>query len=125
MNEAQPDDGSRAGDALKLFELLWRTLANLVGTPATATLLRRSLKRAALTRSQLARVNIVREEHDYRFTLPPEWGTPSQEALEDLRALCSELCALSTQLTGSVVVRRLASIPEFARHQLISLKDTQ
>jgi ATP phosphoribosyltransferase len=104
----------RSPTATTLFILLWRTLSNLVGTPATATLLRRSLKRVEAQHPRLAGVNIARAEHDYVFTLPPEWSEPSDTSLEELRVLYTALCALSQQLTGSVILRRLEALSELA-----------
>ena len=124
MDASHPEQGSGAPRTPVLFSLLWETLANLIGTPATATLLRRSLKRAVSRRPGLGGVNITRAEHDYVFTLPPSWEAPSDDALEDLRALFAEVCALSQQLTGSVIVRRLTAIPELAPLRSAPQEDT-
>jgi hypothetical protein len=107
-----------------LFALLWQTLSNLIGTPATATLLRRGLKRAAQRRPVLAAVDITRAEHDYVFTLPQDWeGGEEEAAREDLRALFVELHALARQFTGSVIIRRLKAVKEFAALQPSSPED--
>lgn len=122
MDKSSPPE-PEGPTASALFSLLWRTLANLVGTPATATLLRRSLKRLETQRPGLSGVRIERAEHDYVFTLPEEWSQASSTALEDLRALYAALCLLSRQLTGSVILRRLEAIPELATLRVSSIED--
>ena len=124
MDASHPEQDAEGPTASAFFALLWRALADLVGTPATATLLRRSLKHATPQHPRLAHVLIARAEFDYVFTLPPEWDKPSAAALEDLRALYAALCTLSQQLTGSVILRRLAALPELARLRPPSRENT-
>lgn len=93
-----------------LFQLLWDSLTDVLGSAATATLLRRSLKRAALQG-----VEITRDHFEYRYVLPPTWSEGGEEAVGALRALGTELKPLLEELTGPVVLRRLESIPAIAR----------
>ncbi len=125
MDASFPEGAPGAPRPSALFTLLWQTLSNLIGTPATATLLRRGLKRAAPRRPRLAQVDISRAEHDYVFTLPPDWAASGADSLEDLRALFVEIHILARQLTGSVIIRRLEAIPEFAALQPSSSEDTK
>src|ERR1051325_7380679 len=76
--------GAAAGAELSiaaLFTLVWDALADVLGTAATATLLRRAARRAAPRCLELGELAIAREKLEYRYTLPPEWaggaaGTP-------------------------------------------------
>src|SRR5438477_10255208 len=54
-----------------LFAFLWSALADTLGTAATAVLVRRSARGAAL--DQLA---VRREELEYAYTLPPTLRPP-------------------------------------------------
>jgi hypothetical protein len=95
-----------------LFERLWSTLADVLGTPAAAVLLRRAIKRAVVSAPELGGLAIHREELGYGYTLPVAWEVDGPEPAASLRALVVELCPLLVELTGLVVVRRLARIPE-------------
>jgi hypothetical protein len=97
-----------AGD---LFAVLWHALADILGTAAAATLLRRASQRAVARSPELAALSIVRENLEYRYEVPPVWSEPAGAS----RALCEltrELWPLLVDLTGSVVVDRLAEVPE-------------
>lgn len=104
----------RADDAsspAELFELLWESLADILGTAATATLVRRAIKRAAPHLSSAELVTVVRHGSDYEYRLLETWREPgNEEALSALRALVVELRMLLIELTGPVVVRRLARL---------------
>ena len=89
----------------QLFAFLWSALADTLGTAATAVLVRRSARGAAL--DQLA---VRREELEYAYTLPPTWSDPAPAGLEDLRELCRALRPLLVELTGIVVLRRLEDV---------------
>ena len=89
----------------RLFALLWSALADALGTAATAVLVRRSARGAAL--DQLA---VRREELEYAYTLPPTWSDPAPAGLEDLRELCRALRPVLVELTGIVVLRRLEDV---------------
>jgi hypothetical protein len=113
-----PPDGS--GEVLSrsevssgdLFGLLWLGLADILGTAAAATLLRRAAQRALPRWPELAALCIVRERLEYRYRLPSHWKDPVSQQPGALSALARELWPLLVDLTGSVVVRRLAQIPE-------------
>lgn len=95
-----------------LFDRLWSTLADVLGTPAAAVLLRRALKRAVVAAPELGGLAIRREDLGYGYTLPVAWEADAPEPMASLRALVIELRPLLVELTGPVVVRRLARIPE-------------
>lgn len=108
-------------DPAQLFTQIWLTLTDLLGSAATATLLRRSLRRAALTVPELQRIEITRERFEYRFAIPPAWHQ-GEVPPDALRALARELQPLLIELTGPVVLNRLRSDPELSRCQVFPLE---
>jgi hypothetical protein len=103
---SSPAPGSSAA---QLFDLLWESLADVLGTAAAATVLRQAVKRVAAEGNGLAPdVVIVRQDLEYHYRVPDHWRIPADEAsLEALRALARELGALLAGLTGPVLVRHL------------------
>ena len=98
--------------AAELFELLWESLADVLGTAASATLLRRAIKQAvSRTPSWSESIIVTRRGLEYEYRLPETWTQAcSEEALGALRLLAAELRVLLVELTGPVVVRRLARL---------------
>jgi hypothetical protein len=97
--------------AAEVFDVLWESLADVVGTAATATLLRRAIKRAASQTSWSEPVTVARNGLDYEYRLPETWKLPgNEEAIGALRAVAAELRVLLVELTGPVVVRRLSRL---------------
>jgi hypothetical protein len=112
--------------AAALFKLLWEGLADVLGTAATAVLVRRAARRAAARNPELAELAISREKLEYRFTLPRAWTERADAAAAiatadalALRELVGELRPLLVELTGPVVVRRLAQIPELRARGIV------
>jgi hypothetical protein len=103
---------TRGHTPAKLFAVVWKTLVDVIGTPATATLVRRSAQRALSREAELADLVISRNGFDYAYTVPRTWKAARPESLDALRALNEELSALLWELTGPVVIRRLNAIPE-------------
>jgi hypothetical protein len=93
-----------------LFSLIWDTLADLLGTAATAVLLRRSARRALTGNPELSELEISVRELEYRYTVPPAWAE-SRETPAALRALVAELLPLLLELTGRIAIGRLERIP--------------
>jgi len=103
-----------ATSAAELFDLLWESLADVLGTAATATLVRRAIKRATSQTSWSEPVVVARNGLDYEYRLPAAWTQPGNEgALGALRAVAAELRVLLVELTGPVVVRRLGRLAPF------------
>lgn len=97
-----------------VFGALWEAMVDVMGSATTATLLRRAAKRGVArhaARLDLAALIIARDGLEYGYRLPPSWhdGQLRQEAV---CTLLSELQPLLIELTGRVVLRRLAEIPE-------------
>jgi hypothetical protein len=103
-----------------LFTLLWEALADVLGTAATAALLRRAARRAVLRYPELTELAISREKLEYRCTLPAAWAGVTEGTPLALRELVTELRPLLVELTGPVVVRRLERIPELRGRGVIS-----
>ena len=103
-----------ATSAAELFDLLWESLADLLGTAASATLLRRAIKQAASQASWSEPVTVARNGLDYQYRLPETWKQPgNEEAVGALRLVAAELRVLLVELTGPVVVRRLGRLAPF------------
>jgi len=107
--------GAKAGaelSASELFTILWLGLADILGTAAAATLLRRAAQRAVPAWPELAELSITRESLEYRYVVPAAWNEPTTTPPRALCELSRELWTFLVDLTGSVVVDRLAQIPE-------------
>jgi hypothetical protein len=94
------------GSAAHTFSVLWGALHDVMGSAATATLLRRAAKHASTRAPELDGFEVHRVRFEYRYVVPPSWS------YEALGALMSELRPLLVELTGPVVLRRLHGIPE-------------
>ena len=92
--------------------MLWKELADILGTAAAATLLRRAAQRARPRAPELAALSIARQGLEYRYTLPSSWTSRVSDPSGALVVLARELWPLLMDLTGLVVVQRLAQIPE-------------
>ncbi len=103
-----------------LFDQIWRTLADVVGSGATATLLRRAARRAMANGSSMEGLAIEHRGLEYRYTLPESWQEPSSASLASLRALTRELRPLLVELTGPVLIARLKTHPELRGAELFA-----
>jgi hypothetical protein len=93
-----------------LFGQIWDTLADVLGEAATAALLRRSAKRALARLPELSALQIRRDGFAYRYEVPQSWSEPGGERTTAVQDLARELYPLLVEMTGEVVVRRLARI---------------
>jgi hypothetical protein len=117
--------GQHATSAAELFELLWETLADVLGTAASATLLRRAIKQAASQTPWSEPVIVARHGLEYEYRLPETWKQPgNEEAFGALRIVAAELRVLLVELTGPVVVRRLGRLAPF-RERGIDFSDEE
>jgi hypothetical protein len=104
-----------ATSAAELFDLLWESLADVLGTAATATLVRRALKQVA-SQTSSEPVIVTRNGLEYEYRVPETWKQPgNEEAIGALRAVAAELRVLLVELTGTVVVARLARLAAFRK----------
>ena len=118
--------GTAAGipSTAQLFDLLWNNLADLMGTAAVATLVRRALGIASARTPELTSLNVVKEELEYTYELPDSWQTDcNRETGRALRELLAELGPLLVQLTGPVAVRRLERIALLKECNILSSEE--
>jgi hypothetical protein len=106
----EPSSGGPS--SAELFDILWRSLADILGTAAAAALLRRAAQRALPRWPELTALCITRERLEYRYSVPSSWDQPVRQRSGALSEIARALWPLLTDLTGSVVVQRLAQIPE-------------
>ena len=104
--------------AAELFDLLWATLSDLLGSAATATLLRRSMKALLARRPGLEVLLITREGFEYRYVIPESWRVSSADTLSTLRDLAGELSPILYDLTGVAVAHRLDNLVQFRRNDI-------
>jgi hypothetical protein len=98
--------------AADLFALLWQALADILGTAAAATLLRRAAQRAGADWPELTALSITRGALEYQYEVPQAWSEPAPKPPQALCELVRELWPLLLELTGSVVVNRLSQVAE-------------
>jgi hypothetical protein len=111
--------------ACTLFGILWEALADILGTAATATLLRRAARRAERQSPELAQLAIERHGLAWTHTCPPAWSGASPDHLGALRTLIGELSPILVEMTGSVVVQHLEQIPELRERGLLAPQEEQ
>src|SRR4029453_5696392 len=90
-----------AESAAELFDLLWGTLADVLGTAATATLLRRAIKQSAARTAWSEPAVVARDGLDYTYRLPEAWKQPgNDEAVDVFRIVAAQLKLLLLGFTG-------------------------
>ena len=100
--------------AATLFDELWNAMTDVMGPTATAALLERSIARA-VDRADLSGIVISRQQLKYSYKLPDSWQSLDEHHIESVRLIVGELVPLLTELTGTVIVRRLFQMPELKR----------
>ena len=123
MSEEEQQSGPADCIPAVLFGVLWDTLNDVMGSAATATLVRRAVKHASTRLPSLDGLAITRERFDYRYALPDSWQTKCDDGLASLRGLMLELQPLLIELTGRVVLHRLYSVPQLKRCGLVHAED--
>jgi hypothetical protein len=103
----------------ELFGLLWDALADVLGTAAAATLLRRAAQRAVAASPELAALEITRATLEYQYKVPDAWNEPTSEPPRALYELVRELWVFLVELTGSVVVARLLQVSELRERGIV------
>ena len=76
-------------------------------------------KRALPRWPELAALCIVRERLEYRYSLPPDWEQRVSPLPGALSEVARQLWPLLVDLTGTVVVQRLAQIPELRERGIL------
>jgi hypothetical protein len=103
----------------ELFATLWHATADILGTAAAATLLRRAAQQAATTFPELSALEVARVNLEFQYKVPVVWNQPAAEPPEALFLLVAELWRLLKELTGSVVINHLAQVAELRESGLI------
>jgi len=111
----EPSTADSGCTAAQLFDLVWEAMADVLGTAATATLMRRSAKRAAARRRDLDLLVVSRSGFNYSYRVPDDWLVCGTEPVMSVRELARELSPLLVELTGPVIIRRLSAIPALQR----------
>jgi hypothetical protein len=122
-----PDSGPSSVDVASdemrgaaLFKLIWDSVAEVLGTTATATLLRRAAQRAMARSPELGEFAVVRTDAGYTYTLPRALVGKLEHTPVALRELVGELRPLLAELTGQIVVRRIEQIPGLQERGILS-----
>jgi len=104
------DAAARVSGAV-LFRILWDSLVDLLGTAATAVLVRRATLRALHRSHDLCELAVARVDGEFTYAVPHSFdramGPPAA-----LRDLADELRPLLVELTGEVALRHLEQVPE-------------
>jgi hypothetical protein len=90
-----------------LFGVLWEELTDVMGSAATAALVRRAAKQAATRAADVDGLTVSKADFEYRYTVPPSWVAHTEGNMRALREVVSQLQPLLVELTGSVVLSRL------------------
>ena len=108
--DTEPEDAPREASAAELFERLYSGVADIIGSPATATLMRRALRNAAAGNHALNDVVLLPKTLGFQYSPPDRWDKVGDEqGLRDVRALYRALRALLVEMTGPVVIHRLSA----------------
>ena len=105
-----------SGTPSEIFKVLWGALVEILGSPATATLLRRSAKRRLGDFPELGELAISRKRFEYAYVVPEDWKHTNERSNAGLQALVQDLCSLLLELTGPVVVHRLKALSQLAKY---------
>ena len=114
--------GSGAADrpiAVAVFAILWETLADVLGTAATAALVSRAAARGARRHPELGELAISAKNLDYAYDLPQSWNDRRGDLPVALHELASELVPLLVDLAGPVINNHLARVPGLREHGLV------
>lgn len=94
-----------------ILTAVWESMAEVLGTAATATLVRRAAIRATERVPELAKLEINRTDLIRYYRVPDTWCTAAEpSAYRELDALFEDLRPLLIRLTGQILVRRVDAI---------------
>jgi hypothetical protein len=103
-----------------LFTILWDAMADVLGTAATAMLLKRAARRAVVRSPELAELIIQRQGLVYTYTCPTGWNGRSVGPPPALRELIGELRPLLLEMTGALVIKHLEQFLELRELLLLA-----
>jgi hypothetical protein len=119
-SEASPVDVTVELRGAALFKLIWDNVVDVLGTAATAALVRRAAQRAMPRSPELGDFAIVRTDAGYTYALPRALIGKLEQPPRALRELLGELRPLLAELTGKILIRRLEQIPGLQERGLIA-----
>lgn len=107
------EEAAKRRNAAACFAMVWDTVADIVGTAATAALVRRAVKRASARCPALGELTVSRRSFTPDYSLPRSWqeNPAGEESMDQFLVLLRELVLLLRELTGTIVLRRLAQLP--------------
>src|SRR5947208_2291414 len=85
------DDASAGRRGAALFKLIWDCIADVLGTTAAATLVRRATQRAMLRSPELGDLEVLRTQAGYTYVLPRALVGKVEHTPVALRELVGEL----------------------------------
>lgn len=121
VTELPPHDDPTAA---ALFAAVWDALTDLMGPSATASLMRRAIKRGLARHPGLSAVVIHRPGFEYEYVIPEPWRRDGL-GRDELGELVHHLVPLLTELTGSIAVQRLQAVSIVARAGLVDTGGTE
>jgi hypothetical protein len=104
-------DASAGLSGTVLFSILWAELVALIGTAATAAILRRAIRRALPRSPELADLAIERVDDQFGYAAPASFALANGPP-PALRELVEELRPLLAELMGQVALLQLGRVPE-------------
>lgn len=100
---ALPEEHVAGGSVPEIYDLLRKTLSEVIGRTATEALLRRALRRASSQDPELGA--LVRKGAE--GGKPVEWWNDGRHGMKHLGAVMRELWPLLIEIAGPVIVARL------------------
>lgn len=90
---------------------LWTAVAEVIGSAATAVLIRRAIKRAARQYPSLDDLTVELQEFLYQLRIPEHWDAPPDaETAEAIRALIAAFTEIARQLSGEILIRHISRL---------------
>ena len=77
---SETEEGGATLSAAALFAIVWERSPEVLGTAATAAIVRRAAGRAAVESPELVDLVIVRENLEYRYTAADAWSHTDRAA---------------------------------------------
>jgi hypothetical protein len=111
LDVGEPLPGLTRLSNAEFFKMLWCELVELLGTAATAAIIRRAVHRALPRNQELGELTIARVDGEYRYSLPRSFDGVDGPTLP-LCDLLDELRPLLQELTGKLVLRRFKRVPQ-------------
>lgn len=117
------------GPVALLLQRIWDVLVGVLGATATAALVRRSARNAAVARPEVATyasLDVVRDGFNFRLVVPETWQCEDPGAFDELHSWFQRaLCPLLVEMAGPVLTGILARDPVLVPHGLLPPEEPQ